>query len=210
MTRDDLDAFLAECDDVIDDWEGSYDAASWSADGSHEHDTGGEYYGNDHFVRHDRLVLDAIEWAELGGSFRLALDAIHAFAASVARTAVAMELHRPFIESERWDRCRDGYSADYFIVDETASWDRSHDHLGGLIRHLPTALPDAAEGWALDTRLAAELAPHGCWPQDALPPLRPVRLTADAGRGTALRDSRAGVDAQLSQFGPRRANPRPR
>lgn len=49
MSRADVDAFLAEADDVIADWEGSADAASWSADGSHEHDTGGEYYGADRF-----------------------------------------------------------------------------------------------------------------------------------------------------------------
>ena len=41
----DLDAFLAECDDVIADWEGSDDSATWAADGSHEHDTGDYYAG---------------------------------------------------------------------------------------------------------------------------------------------------------------------
>lgn len=44
MSRADVDAFLAECDDVLDDWEGSTDSASWAADGSHEYDTGGEAY----------------------------------------------------------------------------------------------------------------------------------------------------------------------
>lgn len=33
----DLDDFLATCDDVIDDWHGSFDSATWTADGSHEH-----------------------------------------------------------------------------------------------------------------------------------------------------------------------------
>jgi hypothetical protein len=51
----DLDAFLAECDDVIADWEGSDDSASWAADGSHEHDTGGHYYGSDRFGPTDWL-----------------------------------------------------------------------------------------------------------------------------------------------------------
>lgn len=40
VSREDVDAFLAECDDVIADWEGSPDAASWSADGSHENHYG--------------------------------------------------------------------------------------------------------------------------------------------------------------------------
>lgn len=40
---DDIDAAL---DDYV-EWHGSDDAASWSADGSHEVDTGGEYYGAD-------------------------------------------------------------------------------------------------------------------------------------------------------------------
>lgn len=31
-----VDEFLAAADDVIADWEGSWDAASWSADGSHQ------------------------------------------------------------------------------------------------------------------------------------------------------------------------------
>lgn len=40
----DVDAFLAEADDAIDDWESSPDAASWNADGSHEYDSDGDYY----------------------------------------------------------------------------------------------------------------------------------------------------------------------
>lgn len=55
----DLDAFLAECDDVISDWEGSTDSASWAADGSHERDTGGEYYGI------DRVPLCPPWWREI-------------------------------------------------------------------------------------------------------------------------------------------------
>ncbi|NHN55786.1 hypothetical protein G9U51_08350 [Calidifontibacter sp. DB0510] len=47
VPSDDVDAFLAECDDVIDDWNGSADSASWSADGSHEVDTDGNYYAED-------------------------------------------------------------------------------------------------------------------------------------------------------------------
>ncbi|QIM19895.1 hypothetical protein G7075_00085 [Phycicoccus sp. HDW14] len=40
---DDIDAAL---EDYV-EWNGGVDAASWSADGSHEVDTGGEYYGAD-------------------------------------------------------------------------------------------------------------------------------------------------------------------
>lgn len=40
----DLDEFLADVQDVI-EW--SADAASWASDGSHEVETGGEYYGHD-------------------------------------------------------------------------------------------------------------------------------------------------------------------
>lgn len=43
MVRD-VGDFLADADDVIDDWESAADAASWSADGSHEYDTDGDYY----------------------------------------------------------------------------------------------------------------------------------------------------------------------
>jgi hypothetical protein len=43
----DTDAWLAEADDILDNWEGSPDAASWSADGSHETDTTGHYYATD-------------------------------------------------------------------------------------------------------------------------------------------------------------------
>lgn len=47
MSSRDVDDFLAEADDVIDDWEGSHDSATWTADGSHEHNTDGRYYGED-------------------------------------------------------------------------------------------------------------------------------------------------------------------
>lgn len=48
MNRDQVDAFLAEADDVIEDWEGSTDSASWSGDGSHEVDEiAGGYYLDD-------------------------------------------------------------------------------------------------------------------------------------------------------------------
>lgn len=49
MSRADVDAFLAQADDVIDNWAGSMDSASWSADGGHEPaEIGGHYYGEDH------------------------------------------------------------------------------------------------------------------------------------------------------------------
>lgn len=44
MVNHDVDEFLAKCDDVIDDWEGSPDSASWSADGSQQYDTVGDSY----------------------------------------------------------------------------------------------------------------------------------------------------------------------
>lgn len=48
MSRADVDAFLAQCDDVIEDWEGSVDAAGWAADGSHEPaEIAGDYYLQD-------------------------------------------------------------------------------------------------------------------------------------------------------------------
>lgn len=39
MTRRDVDEFLAQCDDVLTDWDDRFapDAATWTADGSHEH-----------------------------------------------------------------------------------------------------------------------------------------------------------------------------
>ena len=66
-----VDDFLAECDDVIEDWQGSVDSATWAADGSHEHDTLGEYYGLDIGPRSGRNLDYAIfdethEWAEWG------------------------------------------------------------------------------------------------------------------------------------------------
>lgn len=43
-----LDAFFAAADDVIADWEGTIDAGTWAADGSHQPDTiAGGYYGQD-------------------------------------------------------------------------------------------------------------------------------------------------------------------
>ncbi len=48
MSRADVEDFLAELDDVVDDWEGSADSATWAADGSHEPtELDGEYYGYD-------------------------------------------------------------------------------------------------------------------------------------------------------------------
>lgn len=44
------DDTLASIDEAIDDyvtWHGSVDSASWSGDGSHEHDTTGDYYAHD-------------------------------------------------------------------------------------------------------------------------------------------------------------------
>lgn len=63
----DLDAFLAECDDVIADWEGSADSATWAADGSHEHDTLGNYYAEDGLPwypgwREDRGVSTPVQY----------------------------------------------------------------------------------------------------------------------------------------------------
>lgn len=43
----DTDAWLAEADDILANWDGSADAATWSANGTHEHDTTGDYYALD-------------------------------------------------------------------------------------------------------------------------------------------------------------------
>lgn len=52
MSTRDVDAFLAESQDVLDDyvtWHGSADSATWAADGSHEPDQiSGDYYGDDY------------------------------------------------------------------------------------------------------------------------------------------------------------------
>jgi hypothetical protein len=43
----DTDEFLADVDGVLADWHGSADAASWAADGSHQVELSGVYYGWD-------------------------------------------------------------------------------------------------------------------------------------------------------------------
>lgn len=52
MSSRDVDNFLAESQEVLDDyvtWHGSADSATWAADGSHEPDQiSGDYYGDDH------------------------------------------------------------------------------------------------------------------------------------------------------------------
>ena len=44
-----LDAFFAEADDILENWNGGADSASWAADGSHQvdGDIGGDYYAQD-------------------------------------------------------------------------------------------------------------------------------------------------------------------
>lgn len=46
MNRDEVDDFLSRADDVIEDWEGSGDSASWSPDGSHEEAEIRGHYGD--------------------------------------------------------------------------------------------------------------------------------------------------------------------
>lgn len=58
----DLDAFLAECDDVITDWEGNGDSATWRADGSHQPDRiDGDYYIHDRVPRHRDHTIPAAD-----------------------------------------------------------------------------------------------------------------------------------------------------
>ena len=55
----DLDAFLADVDDVI-QW--SADAATWASDGSHEVEISGEYYGLDWQVERQFLRPSLGDW----------------------------------------------------------------------------------------------------------------------------------------------------
>ena len=50
-----LDAFFAEADDIIENWQPGFDSATWAADGSHQPDEiGGDYYAED--VYRQRLM----------------------------------------------------------------------------------------------------------------------------------------------------------
>lgn len=68
MSRSDVDAWLDECDDVLTDWAGSVDSATWAADGSHETDISGWSYYEDARADERAWVLPEVV------RYRLAMD----------------------------------------------------------------------------------------------------------------------------------------
>lgn len=103
MNRDEVDAFLAEADDVINDWEGSADSAAWSGDGSHETEISGDYYGNDQIC--ECLRCTAVRWLSepqaqeiLEGWART----IEAQVNEIMAPAAVADLERPPSEVERF------------------------------------------------------------------------------------------------------------
>lgn len=106
MSRSDVDAWLDECDDVLTDWAGSTDSATWAADGSHETDTSGWSYYDDaglHWARLDVTDLYA-EFARVAVAFALTFEASLLYAA-FARVAAAFA--RAF-EATRSSTCGTG------------------------------------------------------------------------------------------------------
>lgn len=88
----DVDEFLAEADDVIDEWHGSVDAAQWAADGSHENDDRIEMA-----PPFSRVVVIEIDPVDLRRNFSLwdrqmrhVSDAVQAVGEVLRRTASAL------------------------------------------------------------------------------------------------------------------------
>ncbi|QIM20556.1 hypothetical protein G7075_04385 [Phycicoccus sp. HDW14] len=184
---DDIDATL---DDYV-DWEGSVDAASWSADGSHEVDTGGEYYGRDGYPCSYRHAVWATEeylrlwWAELAAQTSRRIDE---YFEQVMRDA------------GRAARPGRGATYDYVVLDE------AHDVFAReYLLHFTEPPPEPPEG-PFD-RLAAEaLAASACTvtpaQRDAFTEALANRLAGDADFvGLTVRD---GLRAQESPYGPTR------
>jgi hypothetical protein len=99
MSRQDVDAFLAEADDVIADWEGSADSATWAADGSHQRDTGGHYYGDD--INHAARLFDRLVQARAAQDWSIG-DAAFTVDPATYQAPTAEEV------TERWRRLAEG------------------------------------------------------------------------------------------------------
>jgi hypothetical protein len=123
MNREEVDAFLAEADDVIDDWEGSIDAASWSGDGSHETEISGESYYDDarcncwgcQLLTSSRMSAQLVEWQRglIQGITQRMLQPrwLDQLIFSAETTSIELQV------DGRWQRLN-GARADRFILDE--------------------------------------------------------------------------------------------
>lgn len=104
MSRRDVDEFLDQCDDVISDWEGSVDAAGWSADGSHEVDEiGGDYYGQD---RQQRGVVYVSLGMAMAGMWAAAHDPATCSICAAMRDVGSAAQNAVDTFDEFWERYR--------------------------------------------------------------------------------------------------------
>ncbi|MBD3781680.1 MAG: hypothetical protein IE926_01810 [Micrococcales bacterium] len=170
---DDIDAAL---DDYV-EWHGSVDSASWTADGSHEVTTGGEYYALDEHWQ----VMDFGPWFE---AFRAQ------WAEIAARTAAVIDALVIRTVTVNQPRRYGHHSIELAILDElnrtrTPEPEPAVDPLAAL----------AAE--ALDGPAEFERV-HAARFTDAL-----SRALAANDAPAGPNDHRTGVRAQSSPYGPR-------